>query len=71
MICYLEFCLIFSSIIYVQVIRLFNDLPSEDLKRNFDSFPLVSRTVQEIDWCKVSQSVTVESQVGDDMSGCG
>ena len=71
MICYLEFCLIFSSIIYVQVIRLFNDLPSEDLKRNFDSFPLVSRTVQEIDWCKVSQSVTVESEVGDDMSGCG
>ena len=61
----------FSFIMCAQGVKLFNDLPSEDLKRNFDSFPLASRTVQEIDWCKVSHSVTVESDVGDDMSGCG
>ena len=56
MIRYLGYCLLFPSIISIKDIKLFSDLPSEDLRKNFDSFPLVSRTVQEIDWCKVSQS---------------
>ena len=58
MISNLEFCLLFSIIICVQNKKLFDELPSEDLKRNFDTFPLISRTVQEIDWCKVSQLVS-------------
>ena len=58
MVNYLQLCLLFSCRVCQQgqqEPKLFNDLPSDDLKIKFDSFPLVSRTVQEIDWCKVSQ----------------
>ena len=70
MICYLELCLLFSSIISIQDIKLLNELPSEDLRENFDSFPLVSRTVQESDWCKVSQKYSVRDLACSVISGC-
>ena len=52
---YLSYCLLFPSFISIKDIKLFSDLPSDDLRKNFDSFPLMSRIVQEIAWCKVSQ----------------
>ena len=50
---YLQLCLMVSCSTRGQQIRLFNDIPSQEDKSNFDSFPLVSRTVKEIVWCEV------------------
>ena len=71
---YLKFCLLIFSSVSLRAPKLYNDLPSDDLKTKFDSFPLVSRTVQEIDWCKVSwfvEDAEDEADYNDVMSGCG
>ena len=70
---YLKFFFLISSSVSVREPKLYNDLPSDDLKMNFDSFPLLSRTVQEIDWCKVSWFVKDrdEEDYMDLMSGRG
>ena len=39
-------------------VKIFHDIPSEEDRSNFDSFPLRSRTVGDLDWCPVRLSVS-------------
>ena len=50
---YLTFCLLVSYTSCEEEMKLFADIPSPEDRSNFDSFPLVSRTVREIDWSSV------------------
>ena len=58
---YLQICLLISCFSDGQQIKLFNDIPSQEDKSNFDSFPLVSRTVKEIVWCEVEYPIPYKS----------
>ena len=51
MIIHLTFCLLVSYTSCEEEMKLFADIPSSEDRSDFDSFPLVSRTVREIDWC--------------------
>ena len=55
---YLQFLYLIISHIYCKEdLKLFHEIPSEEARNNFDSFPLVSKTIRETDWCKGVEEV--------------
>ena len=51
MISFIKLVLLFSPCL--SLVKQFDDLQSEEEKKNFDSYPLISRTVTEIQSCEV------------------
>ena len=51
-ICSLQFSFLFSQAFCKDQAKHFTDIPSEEDRNNFGSFPLVSRAVRQADWCE-------------------
>ena len=50
-------CLLFSPVFCQDQVKQFTDIPSAEDRARFASFPLVSSTVRQADWCEGVEEV--------------